>query len=137
MQVMRVYSTHCLTTLLNTPTHCFALSHCFTCARSLLLSVCVCAALGRPVDCKNMRRRSAACCAACLPVKLAVTRARQVRCCCCSVATAAAVVLLQLRGFFFRVFVCLFCLVWCRFNALFLFFCKFIDFFLRSFWFVC
>lgn len=115
---------------------CYALTHTalrfysvwcsHTALRGRSLSPSLCAAFGRPVDWKNTRRRSAACCAACLPVKLAVTRARQVRCS-CSVATttasASAVVLLllQLRGFFF-VFVCLFCLVWCRFNAWFIFF---------------
>lgn len=80
--------------------------------------------------CVHVRRRCAACRAACLPVKLAVTRARQVL-----PLPALLLLLLQLRGY--TLSLCLF--VCSGFISFFVLFCKLIDFF-SSFillWFMC
>lgn len=79
--------------------------------------------------CVHVRRRCAACCAACLPVKLAVTRARQVL-----PLSALLLLLLQLRGYTLSL-----CLFVCSGFIFFLFyFANLSIFFLRSFCFgVC
>lgn len=73
--------------------------------------------------CVHVRRRCAACCAACLPVKLAVTRARQV------LPLSALLLLLQLRGY--TLSLCLF--VCSGFIFFFVLFCKHRFFFFVHF----